>query len=218
MITQALLPGWAYSLQAALWQQPGSDYEEVRVSGLTHVASRRLASIWPTDPVRAAVLVLIADRPSGPSVVLTRRTSHLNRHGGDICFAGGTSEFSDSGPEDTACRETHEELGIPVSELQTLGYLPNHLLIESGFLVTPVVALTSDDTTITAQKREVNEVLAVPLATLMDRRHWKVSTRKLPGCNFPVYGIQVNQNRIVGATAGIIVTLARFIAVLGQHE
>jgi len=45
----------------------------------------------------AAVLVPIVRRESGLTVLLTRRTAHLNDHAGQISFPGGRSEPADTG-------------------------------------------------------------------------------------------------------------------------
>ena len=59
----------------------------------------------------AAVLLGITDEDA-PKVLLTKRSSALRHHPGQISFPGGKHEASDNSLLDTALRETEEEIGI----------------------------------------------------------------------------------------------------------
>ena len=99
------------------------------------------ASLPATVTLRtAAVLVLLIDDPAGPRVVLTRRAPDLMDYPGRLVFPGGATDRADDGPVATALREAHEEIGLDPGTVDVLGVLPAHVLIESGFLVTPVLA------------------------------------------------------------------------------
>lgn len=60
----------------------------------------------------AAVLVPLVKRETGLQVILTRRTDHLSDHAGQISFPGGRHETIDPTLEETALRETEEEIGL----------------------------------------------------------------------------------------------------------
>jgi len=91
----------------------------------------RLATTLDPDPVPepgprdllAAVLIPIVEGTE-PSVVFTRRTDHLSRHAGEISFPGGLRHAEDATLEDTAVRETEEELGLARASVDVLGALP----------------------------------------------------------------------------------------------
>ena len=62
-------------------------------------------------PVPAAVLVPVI-LGENPSILLTKRTSHLNKHAGQISFPGGRIDPDDAGAEAAALREAQEEIGL----------------------------------------------------------------------------------------------------------
>ena len=66
--------------------------------------------VQPMKP--AGVLIPILERRSGLAVLLTRRSSDLKHHAGQVSFPGGSMEDGDRDIRHTALRETHEEVGI----------------------------------------------------------------------------------------------------------
>ena len=61
---------------------------------------------------QAAVLIPLLIKGDGLSVLLTQRTDHLHDHAGQISFPGGRMDPGDSSPNDTALRESEEEIGL----------------------------------------------------------------------------------------------------------
>ena len=64
-----------------------------------------------TRVTEAAVLVPLVNRPGRLHLLLTQRTPHLDDHAGQISFPGGRVEAGDASREETALRETEEEIG-----------------------------------------------------------------------------------------------------------
>src|SRR6202165_4415552 len=81
--------------------------------------------LWRSDrEIRpAAVLVPVVRRESGLTVLLTRRTAHLNDHAGQISFPGGRIDATDASPLDAALREAEEEIGLSREFIDPIGYL-----------------------------------------------------------------------------------------------
>ena len=74
-----------------------------------------------TSPLtRAAVLIPLVIHVDRTSVLLTRRTKHLAKHPGQISFPGGQMEDMDGTPEETALRETEEEIGFEFTDYTLL--------------------------------------------------------------------------------------------------
>lgn len=100
---------------------------------------------WEDGPTRpkwvSAVLVPFLPGKDGPRLLFLRRSDHLRHHAGQICFPGGMREPGDLGPLHTALRETKEETGITLAQVEPLGILaPEHAVV-TGTVVIPVVGL-----------------------------------------------------------------------------
>lgn len=118
----------------------------------------------------ASVLVPIIDRPAGPVVLLTQRTTHLRQHSGQVAFPGGRVEAHDRDVIHTALREAEEEVGLDPALVEVVGRMPEYTT-GTGFRVTPVVGLVSRDAVLVPDPGEVAAVFEAPLAFLMDPRN-----------------------------------------------
>ena len=159
----------------------------------------------------AAVLIGLWDRPAGAALILTKRASHLQHHPGQIALPGGKVGQSDTGPEATALREAHEEIGLPPNQVQVLGRLPEHETV-TGFQITPVLGHIRADFTPVAQPGEVDEVFNVPLAHVLDPANYRVERRLWRGEWRHFYAVPYGPYYIWGATARILRGLAERVA------
>ena len=89
---------------------------------------------------KSAVLILFADGPDGPDLLLIQRGRWLRQHAGQPAFPGGAIDESDAGPVSAALREAAEEAGVNPAGVQVLAVLPELFIARSGFSVTPVLA------------------------------------------------------------------------------
>ncbi|GAA1853734.1 CoA pyrophosphatase [Pseudonocardia ailaonensis] len=124
----------------------------------------------PTGGRRAAVLMLFAEGPSGPDVLLVERASTLRNHAGQIAFPGGGTDPEDGGsPITTALREAEEETGLDPAGVVPLATLPELFLPPSGFVVTPVLAHWARPSPVRAvDLAETARVGRTPVAALAD--------------------------------------------------
>lgn len=167
----------------------------------------------PRKPLRpAAVLVPIVAMPDGARVVLTKRASHLAHHPGQIAFPGGKVEAQDAGPEATALREAHEEIGLNPALVRILGALPAHETVTS-FHMTPVVGLLQEMPPFTPDHAEVDEVFSVPFAHLRNLANFRVESRIWQGQPRYYYTVPYGPYYIWGATARVLYALAKGLAV-----
>lgn len=161
--------------------------------------------------VPAAVLFPIVMHGEAPSVLLTQRTDDLKHHPGQISFPGGRAEASDVSAADTALREAREEIGLDVTRVEILGYLPEYRT-GTGYRITPVVARVTPPLELRPDPREVAEAFEVPLSFLLDTANHREYEREYQGRLRRYFAMPYERYFIWGATAGIIVSLARALA------
>lgn len=129
----------------------------------------RAPDITVADARAAAVLVPLfaADDDADARVVLTRRSSKLRNHRGEIAFPGGRQEPGEA-LGDAALRETNEELGIDPARVHVVGELDQLTTVASRFLVAPYVGVLPDGRPEYHPNRaEIDRAFDVPLSELL---------------------------------------------------
>ncbi|MBQ0936916.1 CoA pyrophosphatase [Ideonella paludis] len=160
-------------------------------------------------PAQAAVLLPLVVRDGQvSSVVLTRRTSHLKHHAGQISFPGGKREPDDASSIATALREAKEEVGLMPQQVDVLGTMPAYKTV-TGFVITPVVALLPPDLPWQPDPGEVAEVFEVPLSHLMNPSHHQWHEHEWQGhkrqyLSMPWHDAADQRYFIWGATASML--------------
>jgi 8-oxo-dGTP pyrophosphatase MutT (NUDIX family) len=211
-LSQALSPDElrARILRRFEGSQPRHELADWRLLGIDAERTRRMQQHFPANPVPAAVLVALVDRPEGLTVLLTQRASQLAKHAAQISFPGGRLEESDADVASAAMREAQEEIGLDPARVRVFGYLPDHLVI-SGFRVTPVLSLVTPPFELVANPAEVAEVFEVPVSHVFDRRNHKARLRRVGDEDMLLFDIPFEGHSIWGATAGMLLTFVRMV-------
>ncbi len=161
----------------------------------------------PSIPLTpAAVLVPLVSHAQDTTVLLTRRTDHLKKHPGQVSFPGGHIEADDGSPEETALRETEEEIGLHRRHIEIVGRLDDYET-GTGFRVTPVVAMVNPPFDLVPDPHEVADVFEVPLAFLLDPANHQRHSRVFDGNEREFFAMPYNEHFIWGATAGMLINL-----------
>jgi 8-oxo-dGTP pyrophosphatase MutT (NUDIX family) len=158
----------------------------------------------------AAVLVPLVNRADGLRLLFTQRTPHLDDHAGQISFPGGRVEADDASREDTALRETEEEVGLARGSVAVLGRLPEYA-IPSGFRITPVVGWIEPPLALTPDPFEVADVFEAPLAHFLVAGHYQRREYRFRGRHRHYMAVPYEGRYIWGATAGMLYDLCRML-------
>lgn len=155
----------------------------------------------------AGVLAAVIMQGDVPHLILTKRSSALKHHPGQIAFPGGKQEDSDADVTAAALREAHEEIGLSPDQVEVLGLLPTHETVTS-FTITPVLGWVTGDFAPVPEPGEVAEVFTVPLAHVTNPHNYTVQSRRWRGVRRRYYTVPYGPYYIWGATARILRGLA----------
>lgn len=123
----------------------------------------------------AAVLVPLMRFQEEWHILYTRRTDRVESHKGQVSFPGGACDEGETTPEETALRETEEEIGIRPADVKILGRLSRMITI-SKFRVSPIVGVIPFPYAFKTEGAEVARVFTIPLLWLANRNnYWEFS-------------------------------------------
>jgi 8-oxo-dGTP pyrophosphatase MutT (NUDIX family) len=172
--------------------------EEIR-NALERLPPQRLAASFARQ---AAVLMAIFERRGEPHFLLTRRTNEVSTHKGQISFPGGMRLNGES-LQQTALRETFEEVGIEDCRVEILGRFHDYLSI-NGDLVAPFPGFIDGTFTVIRQTSEVAEVIPVPFSIFADPGRLRTERMFRSGTMMDIYFFRYEPHEIWGLTARII--------------
>jgi 8-oxo-dGTP pyrophosphatase MutT (NUDIX family) len=159
----------------------------------------------PAVPAAVLVPVILGEQPS---ILLTKRTSHLTKHAGQISFPGGRIDPEDSGPEAAALREAHEEIGLNAGSVEVLGRLTDHVT-GTGYRITPVLSVLPPDLSYRLSPHEVESIFELPMRVVLDPDAPRRQRQHVRGIWRDYWVWPHPEHFIWGATAAILVQLAQ---------
>jgi 8-oxo-dGTP pyrophosphatase MutT (NUDIX family) len=209
-------PPWA-ALPAS--QRQGITVARVR-QGFERAHSRqpvppiRLARrVPPPDTRPAAVLCALFDDEGEAHVILTRRSSNLRSHTGEVSFPGGRLDEGE-GALDAALREAREEVGIVPSAVEILGSLSPLISVTGLALISPFVGALPAPPILVPNPAEVERAFDVSLAELVSEGVYREERWNIPGEDgraisfFELWG-----DTVWGATAWMLRDLLEIVLV-----
>jgi len=191
---------------------PGPDSEAVR----PWVEVEPADTVGPS--VGAAVLVPLFEEGGETRVVLTRRSTALRAHRGEVSFPGGRLDPGERA-EAAALREADEEIALDPATVRVAGWLHPVLTFVSGSLILPVVGTLEWRPKVRPSPAEVDRVFDVALEDLVadgafHEERWAVPGRAVPGSpdgTFPVWFFDGAGETIWGATARMLYELLSIV-------
>ena len=172
----------------------------------TRLNARPRIAIPDGDRPRAAVLVPLYGPGPDFRLLYTLRTHKVEHHKGEISFPGGARDPHDESVRHTALRESMEEIGTGLDNVDLLGFLDD-IVTTSDFVVTPIVGrIRPYPYEFSVHEDEVAQLLEVPLSHLREPANHRAGVGPRGG---PAYAF--GSSIIWGATARIT---AGFLAIL----
>jgi 8-oxo-dGTP pyrophosphatase MutT (NUDIX family) len=152
----------------------------------------------------AAVLVPLFEEDGDVRMILTRRSSHLPSHQGEVAFPGG-KVHSGEALQDAALREAHEEVAIEPGDVEVIGTLEELATVVGRFVLSPFVGVLRQRSELVPNPGEVARVFDVSIAELLDPDAYHEELWDIPGLRGrPMHFFEVADETVWGATARIL--------------
>lgn len=154
------------------------------------------------NPRQAAVLMLFYPKNNETHLALIVRNSYPGVHSSQIGFPGGKVEETDKDLQETALRETHEEVGVSPDKVQIIKPFSKIYIPPSNFLVSPFMGISHQELSFIPDLDEVKRVLEYPLSLFLDENsitRVKMTTSYATDIEVPAF--MVDKYVVWGATA-----------------
>lgn len=158
-----------------------------------------LSSIKPRE---AAIMMLVYPKSNITHLALILRTSYNGVHSSQIAFPGGKVELFDTNFQQTALRETYEEIGISPEKINVIRHFTPIYIPPSNFMVYPFLGYSTENLTFVPDQDEVAGILELPISILLDEEI--IITNRMSTSyndNMDVPAFKINEHIVWGATA-----------------
>ncbi len=177
------------------------DFANVDLPGLL-LDTESAVAMKAHGKTEAAVLIPITGWPGDPQLIFTERRADLRKHAGEISFPGGTTEPEDRDLEETALRDSHEEIDLHPDLVEVVGAVPPVGTFATSFRIQPIVGLVSDQAQVVANPDEVAAILTFGIDDLLDAYAMRRLVRRGVPIRTPTF--EMDRHLIWGATARIL--------------
>ncbi|MGZ0230242.1 MAG: NUDIX hydrolase [Acidimicrobiales bacterium] len=164
------------------------------------------------DPkFNSAVLIPLYEYEDECFLILTRRAANMRSHRHQVSFPGGRIDVDDVDHWDAALREANEEIALDRSLATRVGSLDRFTTVGSDSLIHPEVGVLSGRPQLVASPAEVEHILHVPLAQLLDPSVYREEIWPVGGDEREIYFFELPGDTVWGATASMLRQFLRLI-------
>ena len=212
------VPAFVGVAERSLWQTQISELAQVDLEKAVLILRSRLSSDHfdsrpkPNGSSRqAAVLIPIFDFYGSMGIVLTKRSTKLSRHAGEISFPGGGVEPGETFFQ-AAIREAQEEVGLEASDVEGIGLLGSLQTIRHSESFLAYVGKIPNSSQL-SESEEVERVIKVSLRYFIDpeRHHSEVWSSPEFGSR-TMHFFELETDLVWGATASLLSDLLDVLA------
>jgi 8-oxo-dGTP pyrophosphatase MutT (NUDIX family) len=169
---------------------------------LERIESLKKQNLESLNPKTAAVMMLFYPKNGRTHLVLIVRNSYEGIHSAQIAFPGGKYESKDENFQNTALRETQEEIGIQPSNIEIIMPFTNLYIQASNFMVYPFLGICKEEIVFVPDENEVATIIELPLSDFLNDDlivSVKLSTSYAKYVDIPAF--KINEHIVWGATA-----------------
>lgn len=179
-----------------------AEVSHIKMAPLERIESLKKIDIGIKKPKIAAVMMLFYPKNGITHLVLIVRNSYKGVHSAQIAFPGGKYEPQDEIFENTALRETHEEVGIHPNSMEIIKTFTPMYIPPSDFMVHPFLGISKEEIVFIPDPKEVANIIELPLAVFLSDTiiaDTKLSTSYANDITVPAFKIE--EHIVWGATA-----------------
>lgn len=135
----------------------------------------------------------------------------MRSHTGEVAFPGGRMDPEDGSLLDTALRETEEEIGLSRAHVEVVGQLDPLVTVSSPSLIVPYVGTIDTLPTLTPSPHEVDGIIHISLAELLDPDIYREEIWTRDGFEMPITFFELEGDTLWGATARMVRNLLELL-------
>jgi len=150
----------------------------------------------------SAVMIILYYKNNELYTTVIKRSVYDGKHSGQMALPGGKFQESDKKLENTAIRETYEEIGVFINDNELLGKLTELIIPISNILVTPFICFLDYEPKYKKNEKEVQQIYEVSISQFINNIKVKSEHQYNSQVIIPYFDIQ--NETIWGATAMII--------------
>jgi 8-oxo-dGTP pyrophosphatase MutT (NUDIX family) len=179
-----------------------AEVSHIKMAPLERIESLKNFDIGIKKPKIAAVMMLFYPKNGITHLVLIVRNSYKGVHSAQIAFPGGKYEAQDEIFENTALRETHEEVGINPNSMEIIKTFTPMYIPPSDFMVHPFLGISKEEIVFIPDPKEVANIIELPLTVFLSDTiitDTKLTTSYANDISVPAFKIE--EHIVWGATA-----------------